>query len=302
MENKGNITFTEKPTLRRPYMVCGLSGWVDGGEVATGGVRYLIKQFTAKKFAEMPAPRYHVYQVPGQISLRPLFKMEDGLIAEHHFPKNQFFYAVNPASDHDLILFLGTEPSINWEEYANSLVDIAKEFQAARMYLLGGVLDETPHSREPKVSCSCTGAELRDEMRRYNVTFSNYEGPGSFLTNVLYFCKTRGLDAVSFSARATYYPEYNIVIPHNPKSIKAVLVRLNNLMRLNLSFTELDSEAREFEGKLEFMRGQSPRFHAYVEELEKNYIEMPYEEPLEMSSDEAIKFAEDFLKKNKEQH
>ena len=302
MENKENIAFTEKPVLRQPYLVCGISGWVDGGEVATGGAKYLVKQFSARKFAEIPVERYHVYQVPGQISLRPTVKMEDGLIVEHHFPKNQFFYARNINSEHDLIFFLGTEPSINWEEYAGTMLNIAKSFQTSRMYLLGGVLDETPHTREPKVSCSCTSIALRDEMRRYNVTYSNYEGPGSFGTTMLYLCKKQELDAVSFSARATYYPEYNIVIPHNPKSIKAVLVRLNNLMRLNLNFAELDAEVKEFEGKLEFMRGQSPRFHAYVEELEKKYIETPYEEPLEMSPDEAIKFAEDFLKKNKDQH
>ncbi len=283
-------------------MVCGLSGWVDGGEVATGGVKYLIKQFGARKFAEMPAPRYHVYQVPGQISLRPIVKMEDGLIAEHHFPRNQFFYARNIASDHDLIFFLGTEPNINWDEYSGTIVDLAKGFQASRIYLLGGVLDETPHTREPKVSCACTSVALRDEMRKYNVTYSNYEGPGSFATTMLYVCKKRGMDAVSFSSRATYYPEYNIVIPHNPKSIKAVLARLNHLMSLSLNFAELDAESREFEGKLEFMRNQSPRFNSYVEELEKNYIDMPFEEPLEISPDEAIKFAEDFLKKNKDQH
>lgn len=302
MENKENIIFTGKPVLRHPYMVCGITGWVDGGEVATGGVKYLIKQFAAKKFAEMSSARYNVYQVPGQISLRPIAKMEDGLVAEHHFPKNQFFYAHNANSDHDLIFFLGTEPNINWEEYAGTIIDVAKEFQVERIYLLGGVLDETPHTREPKVSCSFTQPEIRDEMRKYNVTYSNYEGPGSFSTTMLYLCKVKELEAVSFSARATYYPEFNIVVPHNPKSIKAVLARLNDLMRLGLDFLDLDNESKEFEGKLEFMRSQSPRFHAYVQELEKNYIDMPYEEPLEFSSDEAIKFAEDFLKKNREPH
>jgi proteasome assembly chaperone (PAC2) family protein len=300
MENLQRIIYREKPHLRHPYLVCGITGWVDGGEVATGGVRFLIKQLAAKKFSEMPSRYYNVYQVPGQISLRPVVKMEEGLIAAHHFPRNQFFYALNPNSGHDLIFFLGTEPNINWESYAGSLLEVARQFDTARIYLLGGVLDETPHTREPKVSCSCTDAALRDEMRKYNVTYSNYEGPGSFSTTLLYLCKVRGIEAVSFSARATYYPEYNIVIPHNSKSIKAVMVRLNTLMGLNLNYSDLNNEIKEFEGKLEFMRNQSPRFHAYVQELEKNYVEMPYAEPLELSTDDVIKFAEDLLKKNRE--
>jgi proteasome assembly chaperone (PAC2) family protein len=301
MEKRKGIIYNDKPVLRNPYMVCGISGWVDGGEVATGGVRYLIKQFAAKKFAEMPSGLYSIDQVPGQVSLRPVAKTIEGLVDDLSFPQNQFYYAFNPNSVHDVILFLGTEPNINWENYANSLIDSAIEFRATRIYLLGGVLDETPHTLEPKVSCSFTQPGMREEMRKYNVTYSNYEGPGSFSTTMLYLGRLRGVEMVSFSARATYYPEYNIIIPHNPKSIKAVLVRLNSLMGLKLNFGELDREAKDFEGKLEFMRSQSPRFHAYVQELEKSYVEMPYEEPIEFSSDEAVKFAEDFLKKNQEQ-
>jgi proteasome assembly chaperone (PAC2) family protein len=300
MENAEHIIFREKPVLRHPYLVCGISGWVDGGEVATGAVRYMVKKFAAKKFIEMPSKLYHIYQLPGQIAQRPVVKTEDGIITEHHLPRNQFFYARNPLSDHDLILFLGTEPNLNWEIYANTMLEIAQQFNTARIYILGGILDETPHTREPKVTCACTGAPLRDEMRKYNVNFSNYEGPGSFGTTLLYLCKTRDIEAVNLSAWATYYPEYNIVIPHNPKSIKAVLVRLNSLIGLKLDFSELNNEIKEFEGKLEFMRSQSPRFHAYVQELEKNFVEVPYTEPLDLSPDEAIKFAEDLLKKKRE--
>jgi len=302
MGNNEKLIFTRKPVLRHPYIVCGVTGWVDGGEVATGCIKYLIRQFKARYFAEMPASHYHIYQIPGAESLRPMVRMEEGVIVEHHLPKNQFFYAELPASEHDLILFLGTEPSMNWEDYANSIVDVAKEFQAERLFILGGVLDKTPHTREPKVSSSCTSTGLRDEMRQYNVTFSNREGPTTFNTTLLYFCRMRGLEGVSFSVRATYYPEFNIVIPYNPKSIRALLVRLKHLMRIDLSLDWLNDGIKDFEGKLEFMRKQSPKFNTYVEELEKEYVEMPYQEPLELSADEAVKLAEDFLRKNQEPH
>ncbi len=302
MEKEKNLVFTAKPALRHPYVFCGVTGWVNGGEVSTGGVNYLIKQFQAKKLAEMPVSPYHVYQVPGADSLRPLFKMEEGLIGESHLPQNDFFYAANPASDHDLIFFLGNEPSINWEEYAATVVDLAQQFQASRLYTFGGVLDRTPHTREPRVSCSCTAAEVREEMRKYNVSFSNYEGPATFNTMLLYTCGTRGLEAVSLSVRATYYPEFDIIIPYNARAIKAVLVRLNHLTKLNLSFTELDGSIKEFEEKLAAMRQKSSHLNSYIEELEKNYIEMPYQEPLELSGDEGVKLAEEFLRKGKGQH
>jgi proteasome assembly chaperone (PAC2) family protein len=302
MEEKDKVVFNEKPMLRRPFVVCGLTGWVDGGEVATGSVKYIIKQLKARKFAEMPAPHYHIYQIPGADSLRPMVRMEEGVIVEHHLPKNQFFYARLPNSEHDIILFLGTEPAMNWEDYATSIVDVAKEFNAERLYVLGGVLDKTPHTREPRVSSSCTGEAVREEIRKYNVTFSNREGPTTFNTTLLYYCIERGLEGVSFSVRSTYYPEFNVVIPYNPKSIRALLVRLKHLMRIDLPLEWLDDGIRDFESKLEFMRKQSPKFNTYVEELEKDYIEMPFEEPLDMSGDEAVKLAEDILKRNREQH
>ena len=165
-----------------------------------------------------------------------------------------------------------------------------------RIYLLGGVLDKTPHTREPGVSCACSSEQLKEEMRKCSVQFSNYEGPGSFSTTLLYICQEKGEQMVSFTSRATYYPEFNIVISHNPKTIRALIRRLNHLLHLHLDIADLDKEAAEFEAKLSFMASQNPKFQAYVEELEKDFVEVKYEEPLEMSPDEAVRLAEEFLR------
>ena len=300
MEQRGNITFQSRPALRNPYIVCGLNGWVNGGDVSVGGVRYLIEQFRGVKFAEMPASHYHVYQVPGVESLRPVFKMQGGLIADTHFPNNEFYYVVNPASDHDLILFMGTEPNLNWEEYADAVVNLATDFDASRLYTFGGVLDRSPYTREPKMSCTCTGIRVKNEMEKYNVTFSTREGPASFNIMLLHACKKKSLDGANFTVRAPYYPEFNIAIDYSPKSIKAVLVRLNYLMHLNIEFGELDKAIKELVGKLDFIRQQNPQFNTYVEELEKDYVEMPYQEPLDISANEAISLAEEFLRENQD--
>ena len=301
MDRRGNVIITEKPKLRQPYLVCGISGWVDGGEAATGSVRYLVKKLKAKRFAEIPIDRFHIFQVPGQLSLRPQVIIEDGLLKEHRYPQNQFFYSVNPYADRDLILFLGTEPNLNWEEYAEAILSVAEEFAVFRIYLLGGVLDKTPHTKEPGVSCACSSDQLRQEMRKYGMEFSNYEGPGRFGTTLLYICQKMQMPMVSITARATYYPEFNIVIPRNPKSIRAVVRRLNSLLRLNLDFSDLDTEANEFEANLGFMASHNPEFQAYIEELEKDFIEVKYEEPLDISANEAVRIAEELLKEKREE-
>jgi len=282
-------------------MVCGISGWVDGGQTATGSVEYLVEKLSAREFAEIPIDRFHVFQVPGEVASRPHVKIEDGVMTEHSFPENRFYYWVNPSSDSDLILFQGTEPNLHWEEYAEAILDIVREFGVARVYLLGGVLDKTPHTREPNVSCACSSAELKEEMLKYGVRFTSYEGPGRFGTTLLYICQQRDIEMVSLTARATYYPEFSIILSHNPKAIRAIVRRLNGMLRLGLDVSDLDTEVEEFEDKLGRVAGRSDDFGSYLEKLEKDYVEVRYQEPLELSADEAVRIAEDLLKRKPEE-
>jgi proteasome assembly chaperone (PAC2) family protein len=299
--DRDNIIFLEKPELRQPFLVCGISGWVDGGEAATGSIRYLVRKLGANLFAEIPIEKFHIFQVPGQLTLRPQIKIEDGLLREHVFPQNQFFYWVNPHTEHDLILFLGTEPNLNWEEYTATILNMAKEYSVVRIYVLGSVLDKTPHTRESGVFCACSSKQLREEMQKHGMPPSNYEGPGSFSTTLLHFCQRKRMPMVSMTARASYYPEFNIVIPRNPRAIKALVIRLNSLLHLNLDISDLEQEGKELEAKLDFMASHNPEFRNYIEELEKEFAEVKYEEPLDITANEAVQIAEEFLKEKREE-
>jgi proteasome assembly chaperone (PAC2) family protein len=297
---KRDVIITERPDLRQPLMVCGINGWVDGGEASTGTVQYLMRKLKAKQFAEIPVERFHVFQVPGQTSMRPQVRMENGIIKEHSFPQNKFSYWLNPKTNNDLIFFLGTEPNTNWKSYAESILSVVKEFSVVRLYLLGGVLDKTPHTKDPAVSCACSSPELKEELKKYGIEFSNYEGPGSFGTTLLYYCQKRRIPMVSMTARATFYPEYNIIISYNAKSVRALVKRLTYLLGLRIDTSDLDKQSDEFETKLTFMASHNPEFQSYVAELEKEYTKTRFEEPLDISAAEAIQSVEEFLKRQNE--
>jgi proteasome assembly chaperone (PAC2) family protein len=299
MESGASFTFLERPKLRRPYMVCGIGGWVDGGTAATGSVRYLVRRLEARKLAEMPASPFQIWQLPGLEALRPHVKIQDGLIVEQEFPSNEFFYSTNVKGNNDAVLFLGREPNLNWQEYADGILRVADEFGVIRIYLLGGVLDRCPHTREPKVSCACTSMNLKEEMSNYAVGYSNYEGPSRFGNLLLCRCKTRGMEMVTLTVRATHYAEHNVMIPHNPKAIRALVKRLNHMLGLKLSLEDLDQTVQEFEAKVDFAVNQSDKFKAYVEELEKAYQEVPYEEPLDLSGEEAVEMVQEYLQDDK---
>ena len=300
MSYQDNLKYESKPSLRKPYIICGLGGSFNNGNVSVGGVNYLFSQFDAVKFAEMPASRYHIYQIPGDSSLRPAFKMEDGLIVESHLPVNEFYYAKNAGSEHDLILLRGDEPSLNWEEYAETVVDLACNFGATRLYNICSILDMTPYTYEPLISCTCTDAKVKQEMENYYITFSNREGMASFGQMLIYACKKKGLEGVNFTARVPCYPEFNVFLVESPKSLKAILVRLKDLMHLDMNFDELDAAISEMERKLNYVRQQNQDFNAFIKELEEKYIEMPYRESLGISPSDAVKLAEEFLNNNKD--
>ena len=73
MNGEDILIYDSKPALKRPYIICGLDGWMNGGNVSVAGLNHLIEKFNGVKFAEMPASRYHIYQIPGAESLRPIF-------------------------------------------------------------------------------------------------------------------------------------------------------------------------------------------------------------------------------------
>jgi proteasome assembly chaperone (PAC2) family protein len=204
MADKNALIFGSRPKLRSPYVVCGIDGSLNAGNVSAGGIQYLMRHFKAIKFAEIITSRYHVYNMPGEQGLRPVFKMDDGLIVESHFPKDEFYYALNPTSDHDLVLFLGTEPHLDWEEYADTVVTVACDLGASRLYAFGAILDRSPYAREPRITCTCTSAKVKGEMAKYSVSFSSREGAATIDQVLLYACQKKGLDGVALTARAPY--------------------------------------------------------------------------------------------------
>ncbi len=292
------VKFESKPELKKPYIICGLRGSFNNGNASVGVVEYLIDQFDAVKFAEMPAARYHIYQIPGVDSLRPSFKMEEGIITDAQMPVNEFYYAKDAGSGHDLILFMGDEPSLNWDEYAGAVVELALSFGAERLYATGGLLDMSPYTRDPLISCTCTDEKVKEEIDTYSVTWSNREGMAAFGQMLVHTCQLKGLEACNFTVRVPCYPEFNVFLAESPRSLKAVLLRFKDLMKLDLDFDELDAAIKEMEGKLGFVRQQNPQLNTLIEELEKKYVEMPYRESLDLSADDAVRLAEEFLKNN----
>lgn len=261
-----NLSVFKKPQLANSRLLLGFSGWMDGGEVSTATVKRLIDKVGARKFAEIEPTGFYIYSFPGSMEVTALFrphtKISDGLIESYEIPANTFFCS----EQNDLILFLGKEPNLGWEEYAECIFWICEEFDVKTIYFIGSVAGLVPHTREPRLFCSVSHAGLRDTFQHYGVKFTNYEGPASIITHLTARCPERALSMVNLVATIPAYVQGN-----NPKCIEAVTRRLAGMLDLEIDLDDLSAVSDEFEKKLNEAVQEQPELEANIRKLEEDY-------------------------------
>jgi len=256
----------KKIKFDNPRMLIGLSGWMDGGEVSTGTVKYLIETFDAERFAEIDSESFYIRSFPGSMEItalfRPYTKIVEGEVKYLEGSANEFYYS----QTNDLILFLGREPNLNWRQYSECIFELCDKAGVKMIYFIGSVAGLVPHTREPRVFCTVSQPALKDGFERYGVKFTNYEGPASIITYLNSICTRRGVKMASFVATIPAYVQGN-----NPRCIEAVTKLLSAILGLGLGFEKLQDISDEFEKRLTEVVNQQPELEANIRKLEENY-------------------------------
>jgi len=254
-------------------MVIGFSGWMDGGDVSTGTIQYLRFKLQVKKFAEINAQKFYLFNFPGAMletsQFRPYTKIQNGLITDFQYPQNEFFYD----EKNNLILFSGKEPNINWDEYANCIFKIAQEFGVKKINFVGSVAGPTPHTRGIRISCSVSGEKQKAELKESGIRFSNYQGPASLTTLLTRLSQEKGIEMINFVAEIPIY-----IQTRNPKGIKAVTEKLIQLLKIDIDLTDLSVKSTHFEKKIDKLVHKQPLLAAQIKKLEENYDKEYFEE------------------------
>ena len=260
------LTYFAEPRLQRPVLLLGLTGWMDGGDVSTGTVEALAAGASAAPLAEIAGEDFYLYSFPGSMEISALFRphvnIVDGLIEEMAFARGAFTYDAGAGA----IYFLGKEPHLNWSGYAACLFDVIERFDVPRVVFVGSVAGAVPHTREPRMWCSVSRPSLRDELARYGVRFSDYEGPGSFITYLTREVGRRQRDMVAFVAEIPAYVQGT-----NPICIEAVCRRLAALTGLPVDLNPLRKRRAAFEKRLHEVVQQKPELVELIQKLESDY-------------------------------
>jgi len=247
-------------------MVLGFSGWMDGGEVSTGTLEYLIRHLDARPLAEIEPGEFYLYNLPGSMEFTAMFRpqvlLEEGEIREWNEPVNIFWYD----QAHRLILLTGREPHLHWSRYAEAVFHLAGQFQVREMVFVGSFAGLAPHTRAPRITGTVSHGELKAGLARANVRPANYRGPASIST---YLAHRAGQKGVRFTTLVAEIPPY--IQGRNPRCIEAVLRRLGALLGLTLDLEDLRRLGDELETKLNAAVRQRPEILEQIQKLEAAY-------------------------------
>jgi proteasome assembly chaperone (PAC2) family protein len=292
----GRLIMEEQPQLIAPYIMVGMKGWLNAGEISTGSIDYLQRRLGARKFAYIETQGLYIYQVPSlspELTMRPHAQINDGLVMELDVPRNDFFFWKS-GSDHDLILFLGVEPNLGWPEYCQSILDVARQFHAPRIYCLGAVFDQVPHTRETRIRASVSHPSLKDELKTF-ARFTHYEGPCSFTTMLLDMGHKQDIEVVGISARTPLY-----IKDLNSKVCYDLLKNILTISGFRIDLSDLRQSGEDMLEMLDRAFGENSTALEELKKLEEHFDATLGETPLLGSDEDYDKLIEEVRKLKRE--
>ncbi|MBD3344064.1 MAG: hypothetical protein GF401_03275 [Chitinivibrionales bacterium] len=254
------------PKLISPRLIMGFSGWMNGGEVSLGTIDYLVKKFKAQKLADIDPSGFYLYSFPGSMELTALFRphtaIREGIVEEYSPPANSFYFD----QGNDLIYFSGKEPNLAWEEYGDAVFSLCKYYAVDQICFIGSVSGLTPHSREPRITFSCSDENTRENLLEHGLKPSDYEGPASIVSYLTFRARQEN---ISLTVLVAEIPAY--IKGFNPRCIETMTRLIGNLYELHFVVGDLHGAVEAFDSKIKETLEKEAEFAEKVKQLEQQY-------------------------------
>jgi predicted ATP-grasp superfamily ATP-dependent carboligase len=274
------LTWTDRPRLRDPLLICAFKGWNDAGEAASAALRFLIESFDAEQVGSIDPEEYFDFS-----DTRPTVSLEGGRARVIHWPELTFHAASVPAAERDLLLLEGPEPSLRWRRFTGTVIEAGRELDAREVVTLGALLADVPHTRPTQV----TGLASDDSLiERLGFERSTYEGPTG-IVGVLHDACTKA-DMPSSSLWAS--------VPHYVAAALALVRKFEGLARMAVDASALEEAAEDYERQVSAAVASDPDVKAFVERLEQTMDESEETSPPQRipSADSIARDFQRFLK------
>lgn len=245
-----------QPGLKSPIAICAFSGWNDAASAATNAARFIVRRLGARKFASIDAEPFYDFK-----EQRPTVRITARGDRELNWPSNDFFYARNPAGEHDLVVVIGTEPALRWRTFTEAHTSLFKDVGTDLVISVGALLADVPHSRPVRV----TGSALDPKVSgRLDLQPSRYEGPTGIVGVLHEALRQSDVAGASLWANVPHY----ITTSQNPPATAALLRRLQVIVGMEWDLSELDAAGDRFVDEVNTALSGNPEIQDYVRQLE----------------------------------
>jgi proteasome assembly chaperone (PAC2) family protein len=282
------LEFSEVPTSTESYLIAGWRQWADAGNISSGLPQYFIDRTAARRIARIRSDQFYLFQIPGtQHLLRPETKLQEGHLSELRPRKNEIFGSGGVHKG--LAIFLGDEPQLNVERYAEAFLNLAKELNVKRVAAIGGVYAAVPYDKDRQISCTYSLPRMKKELSEYAVQFSNYAGGATVGLYLADRAEQLGIEFLDLYAMVPMYvlSELSPLVEHisissDYKAWYDLMRRLNYMFRLGLDLSDLEQKSHELiqsvAAQIEALEKKVPqaRLREFLEKMNANFTETSF--------------------------
>lgn len=282
------VELWEVPKSAEIYMIAGWDQWADAGNISSGLPQYLVEATEARRIGELSPDGFYLFQVPGTHHfLRPEIKLERGYRRELARPENTFYYTGDQQKG--LVIFLGAEPHMNVDRYAEAFLDTVEALGIKRVVALGGVYGAAPFDKDRSVHCVVSLWGMQESLERFAVTFSDYEGGTTIGTLLADRAERRGIELVDLYA---FVPAYDFSgadtlvqgmrIDNDYRAWHETMRRLNVMFGVDMDLSDLERRSAELtasmHAKVRELELHAPELQVrqYLQRLTEDFDELPF--------------------------
>jgi predicted ATP-grasp superfamily ATP-dependent carboligase len=253
-----DLRFKDHPELRRPIVIAAFAGWSDAGEAATSSLRFMLRRWRLKPFADIDPEEYYDFT-----QARPIVRLEKGERVID-WPANQFSAYRREGEDHDVLLFHGIEPHTAWRSYVDCILEVCRQYDVSGFVMLGALLAEVSHARPVRVSGGATDDELARRLGLNASGGGRYQGPTGISGVLSHAIREAGIPSASIWANMPFYVQRS----PNPKGALALLTRLNDGFDFDLTLHDLEVFAARFDAQVASDLQADPQVAEIVRRIE----------------------------------
>lgn len=254
--------------LHEPQLVVAISGWVDGGLVATKVGEHLsgLGQIVAT-FAPDDIYDYG--------SNRPTVEFADGALAEIHWPG--LSVSAVRHGDHDLLVLTGTEPNTRWEAACHEIAALAEAVGVRRIFSIGAVPAAVAHTRATPIMTTSTDPTVE----AFGLPVGRFSVPGAFVNVVSHRVATsNGIPEVGLWAQVPHYVP-GVYWP----AVEALMTRLFPFLGIDTGVTEVARHAHQQRQRLDQAVADRPDAQELVRRLEATTPAFGLEEDVNLTEE-----------------